>query len=239
MQSDKIHILSTRGLDESVLTRAADMNIEIDSTTFIHTKPLDSDELTAQLQELATQSLCVVFTSTNAVISVAEQINKPVNWKIFCTGGKTKEFVISAFGEEAIVATAKNASVLAERIIASERIVKVTFFCGDQRLNDLPERLNNNNIQTDEVIVYTTVQTPVFIEKNYDGILFFSPSAVHSFFSMNTVPTGITLFSIGQTTTSAIQSYCTNHIITSEWPGTESLLELAADYYNTASRQAE
>lgn len=236
MQPDKIQILSTRWLDEAAVAKTTDANICINSISFIRTEPLPSDELTAQLHKLVTQSLSVVFTSANAVTAVAEHITKPANWKVWCTGGRTKEFVISAFGEEFIAASAKNASALAERIVASEPVVRVIFFCGDQHLNDLPEKLNSNNIQTDKVIVYTTVQTPHFIEKNYNGILFFSPSAVHSFFSMNTVATNVVLFSIGHTTTTAIESYCANRIITSEWPGTETLLELVANFYNEYSQ---
>ena len=235
MRQGNIHILSTRTLDEAMVSKAADANICIYSTAFIYTEPLLSDELTVQLQQLSTQSLNAVFTSANAVTAVAEQINKPANWKIWCTGGKTKEFAISAFGEESILSFSKNASGLAERIIASGQVIKATFFCGDQHLTDLPEKLKSNGILIYEVIVYTTVQTPQFIEKNYDGILFFSPSAVHSFFSMNTVATDVTLFSIGSTTTSAIKSYCTNRVITSEWPGTDTLLELVTDFYNKTS----
>ena len=235
MRQGNIHILSTRTLDEAMVAKAADANICIHSTAFIYTEPLLSDELTAQLQQLSTQSLNAVFTSANAVTAVAEQINKPANWNIWCTGGKTKEFAISAFGEKFIVASAKNASLLAERIIASGQVIKATFFCGDQHLTDLHEKLKNNGIQTDEVIVYTTVQTPHFIEKNFDSILFFSPSAVHSFFSINTVAIHVVLFSIGYTTTTAIKSYCTNRVITSEWPGTDTLLELVTDFYNKTS----
>ncbi len=238
MESENIHILSTRLLNEAVTAKANDMNIEVDSVSFINVQPIVSVALKDQLQQLALQPLCAIFTSANAVTAVAGQINDIANWKIFCTGGKTKEHVAIAFGEDAVIASAKNAGLLAERIIASGKAVKVTFFCGDQRLDDLPEKLISNHIQTDEVIVYTTVQTPVFIEKNYHGILFFSPSAAHSFFSMNTVPIQTVLFSIGQTTTAVIKTYCTNRIITSEWPGTENILKLVTDFYKDASQEA-
>lgn len=235
MPLNKIQILSTRHFADGNVAKATDQNIVVDTIPFINVQPLVSDELKSDLQQLATQQIAVVFTSSNAVEAVANEVGSATRWKIFCTGGKTKECVIQYFGEENILATAKNASILAERIIASEGIVNVIFFCGDQRLNDLPEKLRSHRIVTQEVIVYTTVLTPVFIEKNYDAILFFSPSAAHSFFSMNTIPTDVVLFSIGQTTTAAIQSYCTNRVITSVWPGTESLLELVRDYYNEAS----
>lgn len=232
----KIRLLSTRSLDENTIAKAADANIHIRSVSFIHTQPIVSEDLKNKLQQLAAQPLCAVFTSTNAVDAVAEMGQKQT-WEIFCVSGKTKEHVVQAFGEGAIVATAKNANLLAERIIASNRVKKVVFFCGDHHLNHLPQKLREHNIITDEVIVYTTVQTPEFIEDNFDGILFFSPSAVHSFFSMNTVPIDTILFSIGDTTTAAIQSYCTNKIITSDWPGVDSLLEQVTHFYNEASHQ--
>ncbi len=235
---NKIRLLSTRLLDENTTAKAADANISIHSISFIRTQPIVSNELNKQLQQLAAQPLCVVFTSANAVDAIAEVIQQH-NWKFFCVSGKTKEHVMAVFGEEAIIATAKNANLLADRIISLNNVRKAVFFCGDQHLNHLPQKLRQHNITTNEVTVYTTVQTPQFIEENYDGILFFSPSAVHSFFSMNTVPIDTVLFSIGDTTTAAIQSYCTNKIVTSDWPGADSLLEQVTHFYNEASHQVE
>ncbi len=152
---------------------------------------------------------------------------------------KPKNMLLQRLVKKPSIASAKNANLLAERIIALNRAKKVVFFCGDQHLNHLPQKLREHNIITDEVIVYTTVQTPQFIEENYDGILFFSPSAVHSFFSINTTPVDTVFFSIGDTTTAAIQSYCTNKIVTSDWPGADSLLEQVTHFYNEASHQVE
>ena len=42
-------------------------------------------------------------------------------------------------------------------------------------------------LSVDEVIVYKTIETPKVLTKQYDGILFFSPSAVKSFFSKNSI----------------------------------------------------
>ena len=238
MQSN-IRILSTRLLDENTTAKAADANIKVHSVSFINVQPIITDKLKNILQQLAVQPLCVVFTSVNAVNAVAEQIKTADKWTIWCISGRTKEHVINSFGENALVASAKSASLLADRIIASNLVKKVVFFCGDQHLHNLPQKLKENNIVTDELIVYTTVQTPCFIDEQYDGILFFSPSAAHSFFSMNTVAIDVVLFSIGDATTAAIQSYCTNKIITSEWPGTNSLLEQVTHFYNTASHEVD
>ena len=83
------------------------------------------------------------------------------------------------------------------------------------------------------MIVYKTIQTPKTIEKNYDAVVFFSPSAVHSFFSVNTLPINTVIFSIGKTTTATIQSYCSNMIITSEWPGKEQMIDRVLEYFDS------
>lgn len=225
-------------LDDTLIKRAAECQLTIECVSFIETKHLQSETLQHRLQDLATEPVTAVFTSMNAVNAVALQLPQVPGWKIFCTGGITKEYVIKYFGENAIAATAKNATILAEKIVAANTSSAIVFFCGDQRLNDLPETLQTHGKSVEEIVVYTTEQTPVFIEKNYDGILFFSPSAAHSFFSLNTLPTGVVLFSIGQTTAATIQSYCTNKLVTSEWPGAESMIDLIIEYYEEQAAKA-
>ena len=238
MQQNNIHLLSTRMLDDTLVNRAAESNLIVECITFIETKHLESEALQQQLQALANESLTAVFTSMNAVNAVASQLSVVPQWKVFCTGGITKEYVIKYFGGDVIAATAKNATVLAEKIVAADPSSSIIFFCGDQRLNDLPEILQRHGKAVQEIIVYTTEQTPVFIEKNYSGILFFSPSAVHSFFSLNTVPTNVVLFSIGQTTGATIQSYCSNKVVVSQWPGAESMIDLIIEYYEEQAARA-
>lgn len=237
MQQSNTQLLSTRMLDDMLIRRAAENYLHIDCISFIETKHLQSEAVQQHLQALANEPVVAVFTSMNAVHAVVSQLTVAPHWKVFCTGGITKEYVIKYFGESSIIATAKNATVLAEKIVAAN-IAAVTFFCGDQRLNDLPETLKTHGKDVAEIVVYTTEQTPVFIEKNYDAILFFSPSAVHSFFSLNTIPTNVVLFSIGHTTATAIQSYCTNKVITSEWPGTESMIDIIIEYYDEQTAEA-
>jgi uroporphyrinogen-III synthase len=238
MQQSNIYLLSTRVLDDMLISRAVESNLTIECVSFIETKHLQSEALQQHLQALADESVTAVFTSMNAVNAVASQLPQIPQWKIFCTGGITKEYVIKYFGEASIAATAKNATVLAEKIIAANPSSPIIFFCGDQRLNDLPELLKAHDKAIDEVIVYTTEETPVFIERNYQGILFFSPSAVHSFFSLNTVATDVVLFSIGQTTAATIQSYCTNKVVVSQWPGAESMIDLIIEYYEEQAAKA-
>jgi len=231
MLHNNIRILCTRPIDQLLISKAAEKGVHITVLPFIEIKKLQTAAFREQVMSLAYRKADVAFTSQYSVESVADNLSVKPSWKISCIGGATKEAVSKNFGEETFGVTAKNASTLARKLIETGGVKEVLFFCGDQRLDDLPETLRANNISVQEVIAYQTLQTPHDVEEDYDGILFFSPTAAHSFFSSNTVRTSVVLFSIGKTTTATIQSYCTNKVITSEWPGQESLVEKVIEYF--------
>lgn len=234
MQAVRAHILCTRPLEAPIIERGAAQGIVIDTIPFIETQPVSNEAFTQTVQDAAVLSLTVVFTSMNAVTAVASNLSlPPTSWRIYCIGGITKELVKKHFGEQSLAGTAKSAALLAEKIShAPQPPSEVLFFCGDQRMDELPQALQAHQINVTEVISYTTLQTPQAIDVNYDAVLFFSPSAAHSFFSVNTVPTEVPLFSIGKTTAATIRSYVANPIITSEWPGKEQMIDLVIDYFN-------
>lgn len=232
MQDSKAHILCTRSLETVHVQKATEHGIQVDTVPFIHTTAIDSPSFAQVVKEAASQPATVVFTSIKAVEAVVAQLGEMPQWRIFCLGGVTKELLKSHFGEAAIAGASKNATSLAEKIInATDRPKEVYFFCGDQRMDDLPQLLQREGISVKEMIAYTTVQTPHTIDTSYNGILFFSPSAVHSFFSTNTIHTTVVLFAIGKTTAATIHSYVCNTIITSEWPGQEHMIDLVIDYF--------
>ena len=94
-----------------------------------------------------------------------------------------------------------------------------------------PEKLAQAGVQVSEIIVYKTTQTPQVVNGQYDGIAFFSPSAVHSFFAMNTLPAPTRLFAIGQTTADTIRTYTNNPAILSSTPSKEALVQQMIDYF--------
>lgn len=237
MRNNKsIEILSTRPLRDDIVHKAALKKVAIDTASFIATLPVNNELLCTQIQQLAlSSSVVAIFTSMNAVDSVIKKLSAPPAWQLFTMGGITKELTIQFFGETHFLASAKNATALAEKIIHHGGIEKVIYFCGDQRLDELPETLKANGIAVEEIVVYETIQTPVDVQKNYDGIVFFSPSAVHSFFSLNTIPTTTILFSIGKTTSASIRTYVTNEVITSEWPGKEQMIHQVVAYFTAVN----
>ena len=231
MVENKIKILSTRALNSELLNKTGLQDMDVEADAFIKIIPDVSQETAAFIQSLALQPAAVIFTSVNAVNAVTARLTVAPPWKIFSIGGATKDALQHFFDASSIVASAKNATLLSEKIIAYGSIKEVVFFCGNRRMNHLPEKLDDAGITVKELHVYQTVETPVATTKEYEGILFFSPSAVESFFSINTIPVHTVLFSIGESTTAAIESYCSNKVITSQWPGESNMMEMVADYF--------
>ena len=231
MLNKPVNILFTRPLDPILLQKAELKKILIDTATFIITEPVTDTVTIEKIKSYSHQKITVVFTSTNAIEAVKMQLTNQPDWDIYCIGGSTKEAVIDFLGEDTIRASAKSAANLSDKIIAANTVKKLVFFCGDQRLTTLPETLTASGIEVSEIIVYQTILTPQVVEKNYIGIAFFSPSAVHSFFSENTTGTNVIMFAIGKTTATTIASYCSNQIVTCEWPGSEQMVEAIHHYF--------
>lgn len=234
MKKAKLKILSTKILRQETIDKASLNDIEIDELPFITTEPIKDEELKTALRGFLQQNITAVFTSKNAVLAFDQIVNAEVPWKIFCIGLSTKKFVTKVFGEEKISGTADNAAALADIILKDAEIKKVIFFCGKQRREELPEKLKSAEIEIEEIVVYETFETPQKTsKKNYDGILFFSPSAVKCFFSLNKINDQTQIFAIGKTTAEAIQQHTNRELIIAEMPGEESMIDQVISYFST------
>ena len=232
MQQNKITILSTRPLPAALIDEAGLQGIEINAETFIETEAIQSVEVQQEIEQVLLQSATIIFTSMNAVEAVAEYMSDVMpGWIIYCIGQTTRQLVQKYFGENSIAGTADNAADLAELVAEEGYTGEVIFFCGDQRRDELPDSLRNNGIEVTEIMVYHTIATPHSINKQYNGILFFSPSAVDSFFSKNKIAGPTMLFAIGNTTAAAIKKYTAASIIISDRLGKENLVEKAINYF--------
>ena len=233
MQQNEINVLCTRPLPSSLIEEAAANGIAIDELSFIETESILSVEVQQEIELASTEIATVVFTSMNAVDAVTIFLDghRP-DWSIYSIGTATGKLIKAYFGEEKMAGTANDAASLAA-LIAEDRFTdEVIFFCGDQRRDELPEILRQNDIEVNEIVVYQTIATPHKIEKDYFGILFFSPSAVQSFFSKNKIAGRTILFAIGNTTANEIRKYTTNKIIISDEPGKENLVQKMIEYFS-------
>jgi len=230
-------VLSTKKLDPLLIEQAKQANIEILEQEFISVKPITSKENWDEVFEcIKGKPEHVVFTSSNAVNAVKKYLHPYVNfetvdWRVFCLSGRTKESVESIPElSKSIVDTASDATTLAKKIIG-HHIRKIVFFCGDQRRDELPDTLKNEAIDVLEIVVYTTVETPVKFDAHIDAILFFSPSAVNSFFSVNQINPQTVCFAIGQTTANALRESTANEVIVSSSTSQEGIMKTMNNFF--------
>ena len=233
MQQNNIQILCTRPLPESLIELAGAACIEITISPFIETESILSVEVQQEIELLSFQTAIVVFTSMNAVDAVTGLLDgHHPNWTIYSIGNATGRLVNEYFGEEKMAGTAGDAASLA-MLIAEDRFAnEVVFFCGDQRRDELPATLRQQGIDVNEIVVYQTINLPHLIEQHYHGILFFSPSAVQSFFQKNKLNDTTILFAIGNTTANEIKKFTNNKIIISDSPGKENLMDKMMEYFS-------
>jgi uroporphyrinogen-III synthase len=198
-------ILSTAALPFERIPHIPD-TVDIRVIPFTKILALPDEKIKTQVADLSTQKITVVFTSAQAVKIVAGLLSQKPIWKIYCIRNETRAAVITWFGSESIIHYAGNALILSEQMI-SDGVKDAVFFCGDQRMDILPDNLKKHGIQLTELIVYETRLTPSLLEKQPDAILFFSPTAVRSFFSMNGLSPDVSVFVMGKTTGAALKQY--------------------------------
>ena len=229
---NSIQILCTRHIDETLMDTAIRQNIQIDIMPFIATEPIENVEVQQEIENALILTTDVVFTSMNAVEAVAEFLfDEQPDWRIYCIGNTTRQLAIQYFGEHSIAGFAQDALALAELIIAEGETEELIFFCGNKRRDELPGTLRKENISVEEIVVYETITIPQKITKEYHGILFFSPSAAESFFSINKVNDRTIFFAIGKTTAATIKGFTSNKIIVANEPGKENLVEKMMEYF--------
>ena len=234
----KPELLSTKQLPEALLKQAAAKGVELSIQEMISIRPL----LTRQQWELLlplleNEKANIAFTSASSVDALKPFLHPyvnqhPLDWNIYCLSGKTREAIESLPESPGrIVTTADDAATLGRKIV-TEGLQQLVFFCGDQRRDELPAQLREAGIDLTEVVVYATEERPVKMEQAFDGVLFFSPSGVRSFFAVNQLKKDAVCFAIGQTTAESLRVFTKNEIIVSDRPFLEELLNKALDHFN-------
>lgn len=213
---------------------ASSGNMKMEEQPFIRVDLLYNAVLVQQLASIISEKRTVIFTSKNSVVSVANMLQgQQPEWDVYCMEGATMQAVQQYFSQVTIKQIARTAIDLAHYIDVNTS-ARPVFFCGDKRMDTIPEMMARKGIDLEEIIVYRTLYTPSVILKKYDGILFFSKSAVESFASANKLPSGTTLFAIGATTAKALKDYAadTLSIIQSPGPSERTLMNTIIDFYN-------
>ncbi len=166
-----------------------------------------------------------IFTSKNAVKAMNNTGAKIKH--CFCVGSNTEK-LLKKLGYE-VLETAQNALDLAKIIVKQYQNASFSFFCGNLRRDELPDYLNDHAVAIQEHVVYKTSLNSRSFDRDFDGILFFSPSAIQSFVSQNELKNSVA-FCIGNTTAKEAQKY-TNNIVVANQSTIENVIVQAVKYF--------
>jgi uroporphyrinogen-III synthase len=228
MSDRRTTILSTAPLPmERIKNIPSSIHIQV--IPFIEIVPRSSVELMPLITEYGSEKLNVVFTSAHSVKFVSSLLKQTPDWTIYCIRNETRAAVLKCFGSEISCKFATNAMSLSGLMI-SERVKNAMFFCGDQRLDILPDHLRKNGVDLDELVVYNTRQRPVKLKEKPEIILFFSPSAVKSFFSVNDISSDTVVIAMGTTTAQAVKQHIEHPVIISPEADKTYVVNMALDY---------
>jgi uroporphyrinogen-III synthase len=231
----KYRILSTKRLDNALLATAAESGVQIIPRAFINVSYLQTASLRQKINSLIPREISAVFTSANAVKAVAALADtSQARWHMYCLPGATIEAVTELFPNSQIVANAVSSAALAT-ILLHQQAPDIVFFCGNIRRDELPVTMQQHNIPLEEVTVYETTELKSTIVGKYDGILFYSPSGIKSYFASNKPSPGVICFAIGETTAGVLREYTQNTIVVSSAATSAALVNTAIHYLNNQS----
>ncbi|MFN7043890.1 MAG: uroporphyrinogen-III synthase [Flavobacterium sp.] len=215
-----IKIVSTKKLSTEFQKLLAEAGVNIWDKNFIQTKSISFE--TPQLNDY------LVFTSKEAVKGILKSdIKNVLSKSCLCVGSKTRSFLEKK--GFTVLESADYAEELIQIIASKYKNYSFTFFCGNIRRNTIPNFFQQNKIVYNEIVVYETKLKPHHIKKEYDSVLFFSPSGVNSFLKNNTLENK-TCFCIGTTTAKALENRTKNIVIASQ-PTVENVINEVIHYY--------
>jgi uroporphyrinogen-III synthase len=228
-------ILCTRSIDPALLDAAAKAGAEIRMSEFIRVEGVISPDAERRIEALAAVAGApVVFTSSHAVKAVAgclEALRRQPRWQLYCISEVTARVAARSFAHSTVSAAGSYALEVARRIVEDGITGEVWFFSGDRRRDTLVEQLSRAGLDVREKVVYRTMLTPHAVPGFFDGILFFSPSGVESYFSRNRPDPRTVLFAIGDTTAGALRAASANTVVVSPRQEAGALVKAMTDYF--------
>ena len=172
----------------------------------------------------------VIITSKNAVEALTTNFSsEELNFEnIYCVGRRTKRLIERRIGK--VKQVEKNAKELAQHLKEYIDGTEVTYFCSDQRLDELPSILEEHLITVKEVVAYETKLATTKVPDTVEGVLFFSPTGVKSYMQSNDAD-GVA-YCIGDTTATEAKRHFKD-VRVAKIPTVESVIELVNEEYSS------
>jgi uroporphyrinogen-III synthase len=168
-----------------------------------------------------------IFTSPNAVRAIVKMgITLYPAAKILVVGNKTRcELSLHDWPTEHCFADVYELASYIASALASKSF---WHFKGNLSLESLEDHLTKQHIIYHSQVVYKTQLIYPEITQNYDGIVFFSPSAAKSYFRFNQHQNQ-KLYALGSSTATAILQFTSHNIYKAAQPNTQAVLNLIID----------
>jgi uroporphyrinogen-III synthase len=233
-----VSILSTRALGNAARDFIHHKNWVVDIVSMIETHGVITGEQIAAFlsdSQKAGDNAMLIFSSENAVKWLKWGFDKfgfkmSPGLKAVCVGEKTLSKAVEWLEVEPIFA-AKNSEALLGKLRESfSADTQFTFFCGNRRMDTLPAGLMAAGFSVKEFVIYETILTPHSIIREYAAVLFFSPSAVESFFKVNIWDRKMVAVSIGLTTAEALKKAGVENILLADEPDELAMLTKLHDF---------
>lgn len=235
----KPKILVTRPLDDHQIELAEKLELDLIVEPAIQIEHR-TDWFAIKTQLKAVQKPVLAFTSQNGVeafeLFLETGFEIPKSTPVYAVGNKTAE-ALRKLGLDAKTPGQQDGAGLA-KIITDDFLnnsglkdASVLHFCGDKRRDEFRQYLQDSGIKTRNMVVYNTLLNTMTIpDQNVDGVLFYSPSAVHAFRNSGgfVKQTQTEFFAIGTTTAEELSIESGKHVHISPEPDTDIFLTFVA-----------
>lgn len=233
--SEYPHILSTRKLVSVKINELLVKGCKVIHHDFIRKVINFPSDL--QPQAIHTDVILTSSTGVQSFIEILRQLRLDKNtYRVHCLSSTTNELA-STYGLN-IKSLAPNASSLADEILKNSEVKMVTHISSNLTREDISKKLVSAGVAVQQIIGYLTEFSPKVIRSKYDAIIFFSPSAVDSFLSMNPLAP-LPCFCIGKTTAEHAKQEGYQQIHISDAPTEESVIQSILNYYSKSPVNAK
>lgn len=164
-------------------------NVKIDFRSFIHVEGVSAKDFRKDKINILDHS-AIILTSRNAVdnffrLCTELRITVPETMKYFCISESTAYYLQKyvQYRKRKIFFGNQKFSELMD-VIRKNRNEKFLLLCSDIHKDEIPEILDQNNINYTKAVIYKTVCSDLsdLAEVKYDMLVFFSPSGIKSLF---------------------------------------------------------
>lgn len=218
-------VLFTKEIDKEWLKEQLGSDVLIETIPSLQISLTNQEEIKSQLNLKSKQFL---ITSQNSVEAIK---NLELEGDFYVVGKKTAQ-KLKNLGFN-VVLEKDYAQDLANEILNQKVGKEWNFFCGNTRRDLLVDVLSQNNHHLNEIITYQSQPIENKINQVYDAYVFFSPLSFQTFIKNNQIPTESIIFTVGKTTTAAVEQVYKNHtIITAKIPLVEVVVNQIKDSIN-------